>query len=78
MGRTFASVRQTLKGTLRHWEKAGTGIRGEGRGHIQLVVAMAKEHGSESFYGFTDPSETAIFSAFVEMARALEDDGVDP
>lgn len=78
MGRTFASVRQALKGTLRRWERAGTGIQRGGRGHTQRVVAMAKEHGSESFYGFTDPFETAVFSAFVEMTRALEDDGVDP
>jgi hypothetical protein len=39
---------------------------------------MARVHGSESFYGFTDPDEAAVFSAFVEMIRALEEPGVDP
>lgn len=68
-------MRQRLKGTLRRWERAALPCE---RGCAQKVVAMARVHGSESFYGFTDPEEAAIFSAFVEMARVLEDPGVDP
>ena len=77
MGRTFVSVRRAIKGTLRRWETAGGEIPGCGD-CVQRVVAMAKKHSSENFYGFTDPEEAALFATFAEMARALEDDGVDP
>ncbi|OPY39247.1 MAG: hypothetical protein A4E35_00014 [Methanoregula sp. PtaU1.Bin051] len=78
MGRTFLSVRQGMKATLARWEQAARAFRGKDREYAEKVVKMAKAHSSESFYGFTDPDEAAVFSVLVELARAQEEEGVDP
>lgn len=77
MGRTFVSVRQGMKGTMDRWERAGRALQDDGI-HVQTLVGMAKKHSSESFYGFSDPDEAAVFSVFVDMIRALGETGVDP
>ena len=78
MGRTFVSVRQGIRGTLARWERAARAFRGEDRAYAEKVIAMAGKHSTESFYGFTDPNEAAVFSVLVELARKAEERDVDP
>jgi hypothetical protein len=78
MGRTFLSVRQGIKITLARWEQAARAFRGEDRVYAEKVIEMARKHSSESFYGFTTPDEAAVFSVLVELARARDEEDVDP
>ncbi len=78
MGRTFTSVRQGMKVTLARWEQAARAFRGKDRVYAEMVVEMARKHGSESFYGFTDPEEAAVFSVLVGLIRELSEYDVDP
>jgi hypothetical protein len=67
MGRSFESVRLSVKSTASRWERALRVLREEDRSCAGGLGAMAKKHSSEGFYAFDDPLEAAVFSAFVEM-----------
>ena len=69
MGRSFASVRQGVKGLAEHWARVPRALRPEDRAPAEHVIAAAKKHASEAFYGCDDPLEAAVFSALIEIAR---------
>jgi hypothetical protein len=53
----------------------------EDRPYSERLVAFARKHSSEAFYGCDDPLEAAIFSALVEITRRQEElsrDGREP
>jgi hypothetical protein len=86
MGRSFVSIRQGVKGLTERWARIPPALRPGDRAPAEHLVAAAKKHSSEAFYGCDDPLEATIFSALVEIARTREEmsrdaeevPGVDP
>ena len=86
MGRSFLSIRQGVKGLTEHWARVPRALRERDRAPVAHLVATAKKHSSEAFYGCDDPLEAVIFSVLVEVARHREEmsregevvPGVDP
>jgi hypothetical protein len=72
-GRSFESVRQGVKGPIDHWARAARALRKEDRTYSERLVALAKLHSSEAFYGCDDPLEAAVFSVLVEMFRQQDE-----
>jgi len=73
MGRSFESVRQGVKGPIDRWSRAARALRKEERPYSENVVALAKLHSSEAFYGCDDPLEAAVFSVLIGIIRQQED-----
>ena len=69
MGRSFSSIRQGVNGTTERWARSLRALRPEDRPYAERLVASAKKHSSEAFYGCDDPLEAAVFSALGEIAR---------
>jgi hypothetical protein len=63
------SIRQGVKALAERWVRSPRSAGQEDRDGTQQVVAAAKKHASEAFYGCDDPLEAAVFSALVEIAR---------
>jgi len=63
------SIRQGVKGLAERWARVPRALRPEDRPYAEQLVASAKMHSSEAFYGCDDPLEAAVFSALVEIAR---------
>jgi hypothetical protein len=77
MGRSFESVRMGVQEMTGRFERAARALPG-GEGEAALmVVSMARQHASESFYAFDDPLEAALFSVFIEVLKAREGRHVD-
>ena len=72
MGRSFESVRQGVKGPIDHWAKAARALKKEDKPYGERLVALAKLHSSEAFYGCDDPLEAVVFSVLVEMLKQQE------
>ena len=75
MGRSFESVRQGVKGPIDHWARAARALKKEEQQYGERLVALAKKHSSEAFYGCDDPLEAVVFSVLVEMLRQHEGAG---
>jgi len=73
MGRSFESVRQGVKGPIDRWARATRALRKEDQPYGETLVALAKKHSSEAFYGCDDPLEAVVFSVLVEMLRQQEE-----
>ncbi|MHB8164958.1 MAG: hypothetical protein ACYDDV_11595 [Methanoregula sp.] len=73
MGRSFASVRQGVKGPIERWARAARTIRKEDQPYGKKLVALAKLHSSEAFYGCDDPLEAAVFSGLMGILRQQEE-----
>jgi len=63
------SIRKGVKGMMDRWDRARRTLPPGDRAYVEQLVASAKKHSSEAFYGCDDPLEAAIFSALVEIAR---------
>jgi len=73
MGRSFASVRQGVKGPIERWARVARSIRKEDQPHGKRLVALAKLHSSEAFYGCDDPLEAAVFSGLMGILRQQDE-----
>lgn len=69
MGRSFESVRQGVKGPIERWARAARTLRKEDQPYGEKLVALAKLHSSEAFYGCDDPLEAAIFSGLIGIIK---------
>jgi hypothetical protein len=69
VGRSFASVRQGVKGPLERWARAARVLRKEDQPYGESVAALARLHSSEAFYGCDDPLEAAIFSGLIGILK---------
>lgn len=69
MGRSFESVRQGVKGPVDRWSRAARALIKEDKPYGERMVAQARLHSSEAFYGCNDPLEAAVFSVLVEMVK---------
>jgi hypothetical protein len=81
MGRSFVSIRQGVNGMTGRWARSLRALGTEDRPYAEQLVASARKHSSEAFYGCDDPLEAAIFSALVEISRQqaeLPRDGKGP
>ena len=67
------SVRQGVKGTTDHWARSTRALKKEDRPYGERLVALARRHSSEAFYGCDDPLEAAVFSVLVEMLRQQDE-----
>ena len=72
MGRSFLSVRMGVNVLADRWKRVARALPGEDRVRAERIVAMAKRHSSELFYGLDDPLEAAVFSVLVEVLKELE------
>ncbi|MEI8331203.1 MAG: hypothetical protein WCF90_06080 [Methanomicrobiales archaeon] len=72
MGRSFESVRQGVKGPIERWARAARALRKEERPYGEKIVALAKLHSSEAFYGCDDPLEAVVFSVLIGIIRQQE------
>lgn len=73
MGRSFESVRQGVKGPIEHWARASRALKNEDKPYGEKLVALAKHHSSEAFYGCDDPLEAAVFSVLIGILRQQEE-----
>ena len=73
MGRSFESVRQGVKGPIDRWARAARALRKEDKPYGERLVALAKLHSSEAFYGCDDPLEAAVFSGIIGILRQQEE-----
>lgn len=84
MGRSFASVRQSVKGITGRWERSVRVVKREDRSYGEKLAGMTETHASEAFYGCDEPLEAALFSVLVEVIKrqwqekTCRDDDVDP
>lgn len=69
VGRSFASVRQGIKGPLDRWAKAARVLRKEDQPYGECVAGLARLHSSEAFYGCDEPLEAAIFSGLIGILK---------
>ena len=69
MGRSFESIRMTVKDVSSRWMKASKALKKEDQIYGQMIAEMAKKHSSEAFYALDDPLEAAVFSVLVEMMK---------
>ena len=65
MGRSFESVRQGVKGPIDHWARTARTLGKDDREYGERLVALAKLHSSEAFYGCDDPLEAVVFSGLI-------------
>ena len=73
MGRSVASIRQSVKGIAERWEKSAKTLAREGdRSGARVLAGLVKKYSSDVFYGCNEPLEAAAFSALVEIAKALD------
>ena len=73
MGRSFASVRQGVKGPLDRWARTVRELREEDQPFGESVVALARLHSSEAFYGCDEPLEAAVFSGLMAILIQQEE-----
>jgi hypothetical protein len=84
MGRSFASVRQSVKAITGRWERSARAVKREDRPYGRKLAGMTEMHSSEAFYGCDEPLEAALFSVLVEVIKrqgqekTCRDDDVDP
>ena len=69
MGRSFESMRMSLKDVSARWHKASKALKKEDQVYGQRLAEMANKHSSEAFYALDDPLEAAVFSVLVEMLK---------
>ena len=62
MGRSFASIRQRANGIAERWSLAVRALKRDDREHGRHLVALAKQHVSESFVACNNPLEAVVFS----------------
>ena len=55
------------------WARATRALRKEDQPYGERLVALAKKHSSEAFYGCNDPLEAVVFSVLVEMLKQQEE-----
>lgn len=72
MGRSFESVRMSVKDISARWLKASRALKKEDQVYGQRLAEMARKHSSESFYALDDPLEAAVFSVLVELLKELD------
>ncbi len=72
MGRSFASVRQGVKGPLERWARTVRELGEEDKPFGERVVALARLHSSEAFYGCDEPLEVAILSGLIGILKSQE------
>jgi len=78
MGRSFESVRMSVRETTERWARVKRALKREDQVYADRLIEMAKKHSSEGFYAFDDPLEAAMFSALVEMLKEMDRRDVDP
>ena len=74
MGRSFESVRQGVTGPADRWARAARTLINEEQPYGERVVALAKKHSSEAFYGCDDPLEAVVFSVLIGILREQEEE----
>ena len=62
-------MRQGVKGPIDHWARAARALKKEEQQYGERLVALAKKHSSEAFYGCDDPLEAVVFSVLVEILK---------
>jgi hypothetical protein len=72
MGRSFESVRISVKDVSARWLKASKALKKEDQVYGQKAAEMAKKHSSEAFYALDDPLEAAVFSVLVEILKKVD------
>jgi hypothetical protein len=72
MGRSFESVRQGIKAPIERWARAARALRKEYQPYGEKLVALAKLHSSEAFYGCDDPLEAAVFAVLIGILKQQE------
>jgi hypothetical protein len=72
MGRSFESIRMSIKDVSARWLKACRALKKEDQIYGRKLAEMAKMHSSEAFYALDDPLEAAVFSALVEMLKEAD------
>lgn len=72
MGRSFESVRMSVKDISARWLKASRALKKEDQVYGQRLAEMARKHSSEAFYALDDPLEAAVFSVLVELLKELD------
>ena len=75
MGRSFESVRMSVKDISARWLKASRALKKEDQVYGQRLAEMARKHSSEAFYALDDPLEAAVFSVLVELLKELDCSG---
>jgi len=73
MGRSFESVRQGVKGPADRWARAARTLIKEEQPYGERLVALAKKHSSEAFYGCDDPLEAVVFSVLIGILIEQEE-----
>lgn len=63
------SVRMGVNELADRWKRVAKALPGEDRVRAERIVAMAKRHSSELFYGLDDPLEAAAFSVLIEILK---------
>jgi hypothetical protein len=76
MGRSFESVRQGVKGPIDRWARAARALIKEDQPSGERLVALARLHSSEAFYGCDDPLEAAVFSGLIGILRQPDEQNV--
>jgi hypothetical protein len=72
-GRSFESVRQGVKGPVDRWARATRALKKEDLTYGERIVALARLHSSEAFYGCDDPLEAAVFSVLIGILIQQEE-----
>lgn len=67
MGRSFESVRMTVKDVSARWLKSINALKKEDKIYGQMIAEMAKKHSIEAFYAIYDLPDVSVFSMMVEM-----------
>ncbi len=75
MGRSFESVRMSVKDISARWLKASRALKKEDQVYGQRLAEMARKHSSEAFYALDDPLEAAVFSVLVELLKEMDCSG---
>ncbi|PKL70021.1 MAG: hypothetical protein CVV30_01215 [Methanomicrobiales archaeon HGW-Methanomicrobiales-1] len=58
---------------MERWARAARALRKEDLPYGKRLVALAKLHSSEAFYGCDDPLEAAVFSGLMGILRQQEE-----
>jgi hypothetical protein len=69
MGRSFESIRMSVKDVSARWLKASRAMKKEDQIYGQRLAEMAKKHSSEAFYALDDPLEAVVFSVLAEILK---------
>ncbi len=80
MGRSFGSVRLGVRAMVERWERAVRVLDRDRKAPARTVIAFARHHASEGFFGCDSPLEAAAFSSLLEIKKCCtrEDGHVDP